>query len=100
MPSFMNSATTALDLAFRVKDFPAGSEVIVPNFTYTSTALGPMLCNLNVRLVDVDPETGLIRCDLIEEAINEKTVAIAPVDYAGCPPDMDRIKDIARRHGL
>ena len=39
---FTNSCTTALDLAFRVKEFPQGAEVLVPNFTYTSTALGPL----------------------------------------------------------
>ena len=50
---FVNSATSALELAFRVKNFKLGSEVIVPNFTYTSTALGALYNNLNVTLVDV-----------------------------------------------
>jgi len=97
---YTNSCTTALDLAFRVKDFPAGSEVIVPNFTYTSTALGPLLNNLKVRLVDVDPLNGNIDINKIEALINEKTVAIAPVDYAGNPADMDAVMSIAKKHGL
>ncbi|GAI62778.1 unnamed protein product, partial [marine sediment metagenome] len=84
---FTNSCTTALDLAFKVKEFPAGSEVITPNFTYTSTALGPLLNNLKIRLVDVDPENGNIGVEKIETAINNKTVAIVPVDYAGNPAD-------------
>lgn len=97
---YTNSCTTALDLAFRVKDFPAGGEVIVPNFTYTSTALGPLLNNLKVRLADVDPLNGNIDVKKIEAMINRKTVAIAPVDYAGNPADMEPVMAIARKHGL
>ena len=97
---FLNSATTALELAFRVKNFPTGSEVIVPNFTYTSTALGPLYNNLKIRLVDVDPENGNIDVSKIAKAINEKTVAICPVDYAGNPADMDEVNAIANKHGL
>ena len=97
---YTNSCTTALDLAFRVKDYPAGSEVIVPNFTYTSTALGPLLNNLKVRLVDVDPLNGNIDVNKIKPLINEMTVAIAPVDYAGNPADLEPIMALARDHGL
>ena len=97
---YTNSCTTALDLAFRAKDFPSGSEVLVPNFTYTSTALGPLLNNLTIKLVDVDPDNGNIDVNKIEAAITKKTVAIAPVDYAGNPCDMDPILEIARKHHL
>jgi dTDP-4-amino-4,6-dideoxygalactose transaminase len=97
---FTTSCTAALDLAFMIKNFPAGSEVIVPNFTFTSTALAPILNNLNVVLVDVDPLTGNIDVSKIEENITNKTVAIVPVDYAGYPADMDAINVIARRHNL
>jgi len=97
---FMNSATTALELAFRVKDFQPGSEVIVPNFTYTSTALGALYNNLAIRLVDVYPDNGSIDVGRIEEAINERTVAIVPVDYAGIPAEMDEINAIAKKHNL
>jgi dTDP-4-amino-4,6-dideoxygalactose transaminase len=97
---FTTSCTAALDLAFMVKNFPAGSEVIVPNFTFTSTALAPILNNLRVVLVDVDPDSGNIDPTLIERAITEKTVAIVPIDYAGYPADMDTINAIARKHGL
>lgn len=89
-----------IDLAFRVKAFPAGREVLVPNFTYTSTALGPLLNGLKVKLIDVDPENGNIDPGNIEKAIGENTVAIAPVDYAGNPVDMDGIKLIAKKYGL
>ena len=97
---FTNSCTTALDLAFRVKEFPDGSEVIVPDFTYTSSALGPLLNNLKIVLADVDPLNGNIDIDKIEKLITGKTVAIVPVDYAGNPADMDPILEIARRHNL
>ena len=97
---FVNSATTALDLAFRVKNFPSGSEVIVPDFTYTSSALGPLYNNLKVRLCDVYPDNGSINVSKIEELVNENTVAIVPVDYAGIPAEMDEIKRIAKKHNL
>lgn len=97
---FMTSCTVALDLAFRVKDFPAGSEVIVPNFTYTSTALGPLLNGLKVVLADVRPDNGNIDVDKLESYITSRTVAICPVDYAGNPPEMHRIREIAKKHNL
>lgn len=97
---YTNSCTTALDLAFRVKNFPPDSEVIVPNFTYTSTALGALLNNLKVRLADVYADNGNIDISKIESVISERTVAIAPVDYAGNPAEMDEINAIARKHGL
>lgn len=97
---FMNSATSALDVAYRVMDFPRGSEVIVPNFTYTSTALGALYNNLKVRLVDVHPYNGNIDPAKIEVLINKKTVALAPVDYAGNPAEMDEVNSIARKYGL
>ena len=97
---FVNSATSALELAFRAKDFPAGSEVIVPDFTYTSTALGALYNNLNIVLADVRPDNGSLDVSKLESLITPRTVAIAPVDYAGIPAEMDAINDIARRHGL
>ena len=57
---FVNSATSALELAFRVKDFKPGSEVIIPDFTYTSTALGALYNKLKIKLVDVYPDTSVI----------------------------------------
>jgi len=97
---FVNSATAALELAFRVKDFPEGSEVIVPDFTYTSTALGAIYNNLKIVLADVCADNGSLDVTKLESYITGRTVAIAPVDYAGIPADMDAINEIARRHGL
>ncbi|MDD2227956.1 MAG: DegT/DnrJ/EryC1/StrS family aminotransferase [Candidatus Cloacimonetes bacterium] len=97
---FLNSATSALELAFRFKNFPAGSEVIVPCFTYTSTALGALYNNLKVKLCDVYADNGNIDCSKLESLINSRTVAIAPVDYTGNPADMDEVNRIAMKHGL
>lgn len=69
---FVNSATSALELAFRVKNFPAGAEVIVPNFTYTSSALGALYNNLTIKLVDVYPDNGSLDVSKLEAAISEK----------------------------
>ncbi len=97
---FVNSATAALELAFRVKAFPPGSEVIVPDFTYTSTALGAVYNNLKIVLADVYADNGSIDVSKLEQYITARTVAVAPVDYAGIPADMDAINAIAGRHGL
>lgn len=97
---YVNSATAALELAFRVKEFKPGSEVIVPDFTYTSTALGALYNNLKVVLTDVYSDNGSIDVSKVEKLITPRTVAIAPVDYAGIPADMDAVNDIARRHNL
>ena len=97
---FMNSATTALELAFRAKDFRAGSEVIVPDFTYTSSALAPLYNGLSLVLCDVYPDNGSIDVSKLDSMITDKTVAIVAVDYAGIPADMDAINVIAKKHGL
>lgn len=97
---FVNSCTTALDLAFMAKKFPEGGEVIIPNFTYTSTALGPILNNLKIVLADVYPDNGNIDINKLEKYITKNTVAICPVDYAGNPAEMDEINAIAKAHNL
>ena len=97
---FVNSATAALELAFRVKGFPPGSEVIVPDFTYTSTALGAVYNNLKIVLADVYADNGSLDVSKLEQYITARTVAIAPVDYAGIPADMEAINALALKHGL
>lgn len=97
---FTTNCTAALDMAFMVKNFEPDSEVLIPNYTYTSTALGPILNNLKVTLVDVYDYNGNIDINKIENKINEKTVAIIPVDYAGNPSEIDEINLIAKKHKL
>jgi len=97
---FVNSATSALELAFRVNDFPLGSEVVCPNFTYTSTAIAAMYNNLKIVLADVYPDNGSLDVSKLESYITDKTVAIAAVDYGGIPAEMDEIMEIAKKHDL
>lgn len=97
---FVNSATTALELAFRVKNFPQGSEVICPDFTYTSTAIAALYNNLSIVLADVYPDNGSLDLSKLESYITPKTVAIAAVDYGGIPAEMDEIMAIAKKHNL
>jgi len=93
------SCTAALDLAFMCLAFEKG-EVIVPDYTFTSSALAPMLNNLDIKLVDVEEKTANIDPDLIEKEINENTRAIVAVDYAGHPCRIDEINRIATKHNL
>ena len=69
---FVNSATSALELAFRVKNFSFGSEVIVPNFTYTSTAIAALYNHLKVVLADVYPDNGSLDISKLESYITSK----------------------------
>jgi dTDP-4-amino-4,6-dideoxygalactose transaminase len=97
---FMNSATTALEVAFRVKNFPQGAEVICPDFTYTSTAVAALYNNLKIVLADVYGDNGSIDISKLESYITKKTVAIAAVDYGGIPAEMNEIMAIAKKHNL
>lgn len=97
---FVNSATSALELAFRAKRFKSGSEVIIPDFTYTSSALGAAYNNLSIVLADVRPDNGSLDVNKLESYITKKTVAIVAVDYAGIPADIDSIRGIADKYDL
>lgn len=97
---YMNSATTALEIAFRVKNFPQGAEVICPDFTYTSTAVAALYNNLKIVLADVYADNGSLDVSKLESYITKKTVAIAAVDYGGIPAEMDAIMAVAKKHNL
>jgi len=97
---FVNSATTALEMAFRVKNFPQGAEVILSDFTYTSTAVAALYNNLKIVLADVYPDNGSLDISKLESYITDKTVAIAAVDYGGIPAEMDEIMAIANKYNL
>lgn len=93
------SCTAALHLAFMSLGLDEG-EAIIPDYTFTSTGLAPILNGMKIRLCDVEYETANIDPKLIEPCINKNTKAIVPVDYAGHPCRIDEIKKIADRHGL
>lgn len=94
------SCTHATELAALLSDIKAGDEVILPSYTFVSTANGFVLRGAVPVFVDVRPDTMNIDEKLIEEAITERTRAIAPVHYAGVGCEMDVIMDIAKRHHL
>lgn len=94
------SGTTALDMACMLCDFKDGDEVILPSFTFSSTATAPVLCGAKLVFVDVRKDTMNIDETKIEAAITDKTKAIIAVHYAGVACEMDTILDIAKRHNL
>ncbi len=94
------SCTHALELAALLCDIKEGDEVIMPSFTFVSTADAFVLRGAKVVFVDIRPDTMNIDENKIEEAITDRTKAIVPVHYAGVSCEMDKIMDIAQRHGL
>ena len=94
------SGSSALDMAALLCDIQPGDEVILPSFTFSSTANSFAIYGAKLVFVDVRPDTMNIDETLIESAITEKTKVIVPVHYAGVACEMDTIMDIARRHGL
>ena len=94
------SCTHALELAAMLCEIKEGDEVIMPSFTFVSTADAFVLRGAKAVFVDIRPDTMNIDERLIEPAVTERTRAIAPVHYAGVACEMDAINDIARRHGL
>lgn len=94
------SCTHALEMAALLLDIQAGDEVIMPSYTFVSTADAFALRGAKIIFVDVRADTMNIDERLIEAAITPKTKAIVPVHYAGVGCDMDTIMDIATRHNL
>ena len=94
------SCTHALEMAALLSDIWPGDEVIMPSYTFVSTADAFVLRGAVPVFVDIRPDTMNIDETLIEEAITDKTKAIAVVHYAGVSCEMDVIMDIARKYGL
>ncbi|WP_295090363.1 dTDP-4-amino-4,6-dideoxygalactose transaminase [Ruminococcus sp.] len=94
------SGSTALDMAALLCDLKPGDEVILPSYTFSSTANSFVLAGATLVFVDIRPDTMNIDETKIEAAITERTKVIVPVHYAGVACEMDTILDIARRHNL
>ena len=94
------SCTHALELAALLADIKPGDEVIMPAYTFVSTADAFVLRGAVPVFVDIRPDTMNIDETLIEAAITDKTKCIAPVHYAGVSCEMDTIMDIAQRYNL
>jgi len=96
----VGNGTDALYLTLRALGIGAGDEVITVAHTFTATAEAISSIGARPVFVDIKPDTMLMDPDLIESAITPRTRAIIPVHIYGQPCEMDRIMEIARRHGL
>lgn len=94
------SGSTALDMAALLCGIKPGDEVILPSFTFSSTANSFVLAGAKLVFVDIRPDTMNLDESKVEAAITEKTRVIVPVHYAGVACEMDTIMEIARRHNL
>lgn len=94
------SGTTALDMAMLLCDLQPGDEVILPSYTFSSTATAAVLAGARLVFVDIRPDTMNIDETKIEAAITDRTRVIIVMHYAGVACEMDTIMDIAHRHGL
>lgn len=96
----LNSCTAALDLAIRANDFPKNSEVILPSFTWTSTANVICLNGLKPVFIDINYSDFQINPNLVEKAINKKTVAVIGVHFSGLMCDVVKLKKICNKYNL
>ena len=94
------SCTHATEMAAILCGIQPGDEVIMPSYTFVSTADAFVLRGAKAVFVDIRPDTLNIDEKLIENAVTEKTKAIVPVHYAGISCEMDTIMDIARKYNL
>lgn len=94
------SCTHALEMAAYLADIRPGDEVIMPSYTFVSTADAFVLRGAKIVFVDIRPDTMNMDEKLIEQAVTPKTRAIVPVHYAGVACEMDTIMDIADKYGL
>ena len=94
------SGSSALDMAALLCGLQPGDEVILPSFTFSSTANSFVLAGAKLVFVDIRPDTMNIDEKKIEAAITDKTKVICPVHYAGVACEMDTIMDIAKKHNL
>ena len=94
------SGTTALDMALLMCDLKPGDEVILPSYTFSSTATAAVLAGANLVFVDIRPDTMNIDETKIEAAITDKTKVIIAMHYAGVACEMDTIMNISAKHNL
>lgn len=95
-----HSCTAALEMAAILAGIGPGDEVIMPSYTFVSTANAFVLRGAVPVFVDIRPDTLNIDEKLVEEAITQRTKAIVPVHYAGVGAEMNSLMEIAARHGL
>ena len=96
----VNSGTGALHSALAASGIRPSDEIILPSFTFVSTAEAIVFISAKPVFVDIEPETYNVSPEKIEKAVTKKTKAIMPVDLYGLPADMQPIREIADKHGL
>ncbi len=94
------SCTHATEMAALLSDIGPGDEVVMPSFTFVSTADAFVLRGAKVVFIDIRPDTMNMDETLLEQALTDRTKAVVPVHYAGVACEMDTIMDIARKHHL
>lgn len=96
----VSSGTHALEIAAIVIDIQPGDEVIMPSYTFVSTANAFALRGAKIIFVDIDPDTLNLNLDLVAKAISARTKAIVPVHYAGISCNLDRLMEIASANNI
>lgn len=94
------SCTHSLEMAAILSDVKSGDEVIMPSYTFVSTANAFVMRGAKIKFVDIHPNTMNLNENLIEAAITNKTKAIVPVHYAGVACNMDAIMNISNHYGI
>ena len=94
------SCTTAMEMGALLSDLKAGDEVILPSYTFSSTANAVVLRGVKPVFCEVTPDTMNIDIGMIEPLITERTKMIAPIDYAGIPCEIDEIMKLAEKYNL
>jgi len=94
------SCTHSLEMASMLSDIKEGDEVIMPSYTFTSTANAFVLRGAKIVFIDIRKDTMNMDEKLVEGAITEKTKAIVPVHYGGVPCEMDEINEAAKKHNV
>ena len=95
-----SSCTAAMHLALRALGVGPGDEVIVPAFTYVSTAIVATYCGAEPVFADVDPNTLTISADTVAPVLSDRTKAVIAMHYAGPPADFDPIRDLVANRGV
>lgn len=94
------SCTDALEMASLLLDIKPGDEVIIPSFTFVSTANAFVLRGAHIVFADVEANTGNLDMTKLEPLINSKTRAVVPVHYAGVACDMDTLNTLSKKHNF
>ncbi len=94
------SCTHALEMAALLCELGPGDEIILPSFTFSSTATAFARCGASLVFVDIDPQTMNVSSDAVSKAITSRTKAIVVVHYAGVPCDMGSLLSLSRKHNI